>query len=413
MLLSAIGNLAFYNCNTKSLTSIVVPYSVTSVGELAFASCSSLTSVTISDSVETIADNAFEKCNALKTIYGYSGSAAQAYAEENNIPFISIGGETEETTFKETSDTTTTTSTTKKETTTMTIITETTPVYSESIVLSIRPEKTSYTVTTNNNVIYLQKENLPDTLHLGVYIDKYDSPCSNLMLKLCSDTDKITFIEDTFCNPDAYRYDEARTYTLSDGTTFSTKFQPYALGRINSAGNYEPGCFLDKADFDSTGKEMTFTWNYDSGSYDTSGSKLRNALLLTDIPDELSFIEFDVKLNQTISPGSYQLYFYTNEAYNDSTYVTLDESTSISKSIKKFPLAVRNLSIVVLPEEIVPEPTSTTTTATTKQTTSTTTTKKETTTTTRQEIIYDTPYIDLEHVEISLSDLKNRIIRCL
>ena len=294
------------------------------------------------------------------------------------------------TTTKQT--TTTTTSTTEKETTTMTSITETTPAYSESIVLSIRPEKTSYTVAANNNVIYLQKENLPDTMHLGVYIDKYDSACTGLKLKLCSDTDKITFIKDTFCNPSAYRYDEARTYTLSDGTTFSTKFQPYALGRINSAGNYDPGCFVDKADFDSTGKEMTFTWNYDNGGYDTSGNRLWNALLLTNIPDELSFIEFDVKLDQTISPGSYQLYFYTNfETYNDSTYIVIGESIPDEQYPGKyqsyyshlFP-AVRNLSIVILPEETSPETTSTTTTAqqafTTYATTSITTLESITTT---------------------------------
>ena len=411
---TSVGNDAFYECT--NLASVNIPDSITIIGSGAFSDCTSLTSVNIPDSVTIIEDYAFQHTSLTSVtiprsveeigrdafwistltsitiknprceiyaggitisdgvIYGYPDSTAKSYASNYRMEFIALDGEPEETT-------TTATSTAKQETTTMTIITETTPAYSESIVLSIRPEKTSYTVAANNNVIYLQKESLPDTLHLGVYIDKYDSSCSNLNLKLCSDTDKITFIKDTFCNPSSYRYDVAKIYTLSNGTIFSTRFQPYALGRINSAGNYEPGCVFDKADFDSTGKEMTFCWTYDYSDYDASGNKLMNAPLLTDIPDELSFIEFDVKLDQTIAPGSYQLYFYTDETYNDSTYVTLDESVpdeeipGLYKSIyKRFPPAVRNLSIVVLPEETAPETTSVTTTFTTTTTTTATTT---------------------------------------
>ena len=63
---TSIGNLAFYYC--KSLTSITIPNSVTSIGHCAFQSCSSLTSISIPDSVTTIGDFVFEWCESLTSI---------------------------------------------------------------------------------------------------------------------------------------------------------------------------------------------------------------------------------------------------------------------------------------------------------------------------------------------------------
>ena len=60
---TSIGNNAFSNC--KSLTSVTIPNSVTSIGKSAFSSCSSLTSVTIPNSVTSIEYNAFYNCNSL------------------------------------------------------------------------------------------------------------------------------------------------------------------------------------------------------------------------------------------------------------------------------------------------------------------------------------------------------------
>ena len=57
--LTTIGESAFYQCNT--LTSIVIPNSVTTIGS-AFSSCESLTSVTIPNSVTIIEDHAFAHC---------------------------------------------------------------------------------------------------------------------------------------------------------------------------------------------------------------------------------------------------------------------------------------------------------------------------------------------------------------
>ena len=63
---NTIGNGAFHWCT--SLTSITIPNSVTSIGGGAFDLCSSLTSVTIPNSVTSIGDAAFSWCSSLTSI---------------------------------------------------------------------------------------------------------------------------------------------------------------------------------------------------------------------------------------------------------------------------------------------------------------------------------------------------------
>ena len=61
-----IGRSAFYWCS--SLTSVTIPDSVTTIGEEAFYNCDSLTSVTIPDSVTTIGQGAFRTCSNLTSV---------------------------------------------------------------------------------------------------------------------------------------------------------------------------------------------------------------------------------------------------------------------------------------------------------------------------------------------------------
>ena len=80
--ITTIGDHAFYNCD--GLTSVVIPDSVTTIGKEAFQYCSNLTSVTIGNGVTSIGFYAFYDCNsALYTEYEYGryvGDASNPYA---------------------------------------------------------------------------------------------------------------------------------------------------------------------------------------------------------------------------------------------------------------------------------------------------------------------------------------------
>ena len=80
---TSIGDYAFSSCS--SLTSITIPSSVTSIGMAAFHSCDSLTSITIPSGVTSIGDSTFSNCYSLTSIE--VDQANTAYSSEDGVLF--------------------------------------------------------------------------------------------------------------------------------------------------------------------------------------------------------------------------------------------------------------------------------------------------------------------------------------
>ena len=97
--ITAIGNFAFWQC--QSLSSVSIPDGVTSIGKSAFRTCSSLTSITIPNGVKTIGEEAFCYCsltsiiipNSVTTIgnFAFSGASLTSITLPNSITTISEG----------------------------------------------------------------------------------------------------------------------------------------------------------------------------------------------------------------------------------------------------------------------------------------------------------------------------------
>ena len=61
-----VCDMAFAYC--KSLSNVVIPDSVTSIGDGAFEDCSSLSSVVLPDSITSIGNRAFNECDSLRSV---------------------------------------------------------------------------------------------------------------------------------------------------------------------------------------------------------------------------------------------------------------------------------------------------------------------------------------------------------
>ena len=85
--LQTIGDKVFSGC--AALTQIVLPDGVTALGARAFNNCQALAKVLVPASVESIAEDAFNLCESV-TLYGYADTAAETFAQANEIAFVVV-----------------------------------------------------------------------------------------------------------------------------------------------------------------------------------------------------------------------------------------------------------------------------------------------------------------------------------
>lgn len=85
--LAEIGESAF---SGTGLTSVTFPNTLRTIGMGAFSNCPDLKFVTVPRGVVTIESGAFLNCNKNLVMYGYNNTAAQIYADNNDITFITI-----------------------------------------------------------------------------------------------------------------------------------------------------------------------------------------------------------------------------------------------------------------------------------------------------------------------------------
>ncbi len=78
MIVTEIAEDAFKGIGT--LTSVMLPSQVKTIGSGAFADCKALETVTLSDNVIAVPDNAFDGCTALKEVIGGTISSVGKYA---------------------------------------------------------------------------------------------------------------------------------------------------------------------------------------------------------------------------------------------------------------------------------------------------------------------------------------------
>ncbi len=93
--MKTIFNGCFLRC--EKIESVIIPDSVTNIEMQAFEMCTYLKYIEIPNSVVEIGEDALSFCHNL-SIHGHTGSYAEKYAKEHNIPFIDLDGKKDDVT---------------------------------------------------------------------------------------------------------------------------------------------------------------------------------------------------------------------------------------------------------------------------------------------------------------------------
>lgn len=219
----------------------------------------------------------------------------------------------------------------------------------DEIAFSLRAMDGGYIPETNPNKIYISPEDARNgtLLHTGMFIEAEYADIAYISVVLQSENENMIFHEETFQNRTSFAYDEAQDFTLSDGTSFSTRFKPFCFGRINSMNNYEHGSWVYQESF--LEQEFRLAW-----SYDLKNKETMSADFLGGSSDELSFVEFDMQIAPETPAGTYPINFAVKDSFVvGSTYLTSDDSIPDEENPGKYVSVYHNLVPTLKPLEIV------------------------------------------------------------
>lgn len=226
----------------------------------------------------------------------------------------------------------------------------------EEIGLALRPVSADSSLFIHDGTVYVSPAAAAAgaVIHTGVYIEAERADLAYIKLNLQSDCTDLTFDKDTFVNPSVTAYSTAQDFTLPDGTVFSTRFKPYALGCFNSSGTYITDCMWVMCNFLEDNSQFVLTWQH---SYSETGP--RSASFLGGTSDAFSLVDLDLHLAPGTAAGVHRVdYIEQSETENGQiiteTYVCSDDTPVGDKSgsvyTKVIP-AMHGLEIAVASEE--------------------------------------------------------------
>ncbi len=210
---------------------------------------------------------------------------------------------------------------------------------------AIETENCGYLARENTVYVAPSAAEKGTSVRIGMYIEAEYADIALLDAKLCSDSNNITFNKESFYNPNTDYSDEALSYTLEDGTQFSTKRKPYCFGMINSAGIYRDNCFDMTTNFSSEENALILMWIHGMEAADQT-----SATFLGSRSDEYSFIELDIDIAPGTEPGEYCVFFVSDDGTEmGATYLTSDDTVNSEEGSVYNELipTLKNLEIVI------------------------------------------------------------------
>lgn len=212
---------------------------------------------------------------------------------------------------------------------------------------AVETENCGYIADGNTVYVSPSAAKAGTSVRIGMYIEAEYADLAFIYAKLQSDSDNITFNKEKCHNPTVPYSAEAITYTMSDGTQFSTTLKPYCLGFINSAGYYRANSFGLTTKFTPEENSMNLTWMY---GYEVKNST--SATFFGSRSDEYSFIEMELDIAADTQPGEYRISFVTGgDGVEDlgATRLTSDDTVNSEEGSIYHDMVptLKNLDIII------------------------------------------------------------------